>query len=46
MTRADSFGVVMAAPFDRMLIAQAQARDIPLASHESLFGPYGHRRIG
>ena len=46
MTVVDSFGVVMAAPFDRMLIAQAQAKDIALASHESLFGPYGRRRIG
>jgi PIN domain nuclease of toxin-antitoxin system len=30
---------------DRMLVAQAQAEDIPLVSKESLFDPYGLRRI-
>lgn len=32
-------------PFDRMLIAQAQAENIPLISNESLFDSYGIRRI-
>lgn len=32
-------------PFDRMLIAQAQARDLPLISNETLFDDYGVRRI-
>ena len=32
-------------PFDRMLIAQAQALNIPLISNESLFDHYGVRRI-
>ena len=32
-------------PFDRMLIAQAQALNIPLISNESLFDHYGIRRI-
>ena len=32
-------------PFDRMLIAQAQAENIPLISNETLFDGYGIRRI-
>jgi len=32
-------------PFDRMLIAQAQALNIPLISSENLFDHYGVRRI-
>jgi PIN domain nuclease of toxin-antitoxin system len=32
-------------PFDRMLIAQAQAENMPLISNELLFGQYGIRRI-
>jgi len=32
-------------PFDRMLIAQAQAEDLPLVSNERLFDSYGVRRI-
>jgi len=32
-------------PFDRMLIAQAQALNIPLISNENLFDHYGVRRI-
>lgn len=32
-------------PFDRMLIAQALAHDLPLVSVESLFDDFGVRRI-
>lgn len=32
-------------PFDRMLIAQAQAENIPLISNERTFDSYGIRRI-
>ena len=32
-------------PFDRMLIAQSLAHDLPLVSKESLFDRYGVRRI-
>lgn len=32
-------------PFDRMLIAQAQAEDVPIISNEILFDSYGVRRI-
>lgn len=32
-------------PFDRMLIAQAQARDLALVSNETLFDGYGVRRL-
>ena len=32
-------------PFDRMLIAQALARNIPLISNEPLFDRYGVRRV-
>lgn len=32
-------------PFDRMLIAQAQAEDLSLISNDSMFDHYGVRRI-
>ena len=32
-------------PFDRMLIAQAQAENIPILSNELIFDAYGVRRI-
>ena len=32
-------------PFDRMLIAQAQAGNMPIISSETLFDAYGVRRI-
>ena len=32
-------------PFDRMLIAQAQARDLVLVSNEKAFDRYGVRRL-
>ncbi len=32
-------------PFDRMLIAQAQAENIPIVSNEALFDAYGVRRL-
>jgi len=32
-------------PFDRILIAQAQAENIPIISNEALFDGYGVRRI-
>lgn len=32
-------------PFDRMLIAQAQAEGIPILSNEALFDSYGVRRL-
>lgn len=32
-------------PFDRMLIAQAQVEDIPLASNEDMFDTYGIKRL-
>jgi PIN domain nuclease of toxin-antitoxin system len=32
-------------PFDRMLIAQALARDITLVSNEAIFDAYGARRL-
>ena len=32
-------------PFDRILIAQAQAEDLPLVSNERAFERYGVRRI-
>src|SRR5579862_1815731 len=31
--------------FDRMLIAQSQAEDIPIISNEAIFGAYGVRRL-
>lgn len=32
-------------PFDRMLIAQAQAENLPLVSNEAVFDQYGVRRV-
>jgi PIN domain nuclease of toxin-antitoxin system len=32
-------------PFDRMLIAQAQAENIPIVSNEAVFDTYGVRRL-
>jgi PIN domain nuclease of toxin-antitoxin system len=32
-------------PFDRMLIAQVQAENMPIVSNEALFDAYGVRRI-
>lgn len=32
-------------PFDRMLVAQAQAENIPIISNEDIFGSYGVRRV-
>jgi PIN domain nuclease of toxin-antitoxin system len=32
-------------PFDRMLVAQAQAENIPILSNEALFDTYGVRRV-
>ena len=32
-------------PFDRMLIAQAQAESIPIISNDPVFDAYGVRRI-
>ena len=32
-------------PFDRMLIAQAQAENIPIISNEASFEGYGVRRL-
>jgi PIN domain nuclease of toxin-antitoxin system len=32
-------------PFDRMLIAQAQAENMPIVSNEALFDTYGVRRL-
>jgi PIN domain nuclease of toxin-antitoxin system len=32
-------------PFDRMLIAQAQAENVPIVSNEALFDTYGVRRV-
>jgi PIN domain nuclease of toxin-antitoxin system len=32
-------------PFDRMLIAQAQAENLPIVSKEGIFDAYGLRRI-
>ena len=32
-------------PFDRMLIAQAQAENIPIVSNERIFDAYRVRRI-
>jgi PIN domain nuclease of toxin-antitoxin system len=32
-------------PFDRMLIAQAQAENMPIVSNEAIFDQYGVRRL-
>jgi PIN domain nuclease of toxin-antitoxin system len=43
--RAGSLPIYHKDPFDRMLIAQAQAEDMPLVSNEVLFDAFGVRRI-
>lgn len=43
--RAGSLPGLHRDPFDRMLIAQAQALNVPLISNENLFDQYGIRRI-
>ena len=32
-------------PFDRMLIAQSQAENVPIISNEAVFDSYGVRRL-
>jgi PIN domain nuclease of toxin-antitoxin system len=32
-------------PFDRMLIAQSQAENVPIISNETVFDAYGVRRL-
>ena len=32
-------------PFDRMLVAQAQAENLPMITNERIFETYGVRRI-
>ena len=32
-------------PFDRMLVAQSQAEDLPIFSNETIFDAYGVRRL-
>ena len=44
-SRAGSLPGIHRDPFDRMLIAQALARNFVLASNESLFDRYGVRRL-
>ena len=43
--RAGSLPGLHRDPFDRMLIAQAQARDLLLVSNETLFDAHGVRRL-
>lgn len=43
--RAGSLPGLHRDPFDRMLIAQAQANDLALVSNEALFDAYGVRRV-
>lgn len=43
--RAGSLAGSLKDPFDRMLIAQAQAENVPLISNEALFDAYGIRRL-
>ena len=43
--RAGSLPGPLKDPFDRMLIAQAQAENVPLLSNESIFDSYGIRRL-
>ena len=43
--RAGALPVLHRDPFDRMLIAQAQARDLVLVSNEARFDAYGLRRL-
>jgi len=42
---AGSLGGAHRDPFDRMLIAQAQAENLPLVTNEAVFGAYGIRCI-
>ena len=44
-SRAGSLPGPLRDPFDRMLIAQALARDLALASNETIFENYGVRRV-
>ena len=44
-TRAGTLPSVHRDPFDRMLIAQAQANDLALISNEALFDRYGILRL-
>ena len=43
--RAGALAGIHRDPFDRMLVAQAQARNLVLVSIESLFDRYGIRRL-
>lgn len=43
--RAGALGGSHRDPFDRMLIAQAQAEDLPIVSNDEVFDEYGVRRI-
>ena len=43
--RAGSLGGDHRDPFDRMLIAQAQLEDVPIASDDEVFDVYGVRRF-
>ena len=43
--RAGSLPGLHRDPFDRMLIAQAQAENLPLLTNETVFAGYGIRRI-
>ena len=43
--RAGTLAGIHRDPFDRMLVAQAQARNLVLVSIESLFDGYGIRRL-
>lgn len=45
MVSAFSFAYLHRDPFDRMLIAQAQAIHVPLISNEIVFDHYGIQRI-
>ncbi|HEX3660504.1 MAG TPA: type II toxin-antitoxin system VapC family toxin [Acidobacteriaceae bacterium] len=44
-SRAGLLAIPHRDPFDRMLIAQAQAENLPLVSNERLFDSFGIRRI-
>jgi len=44
-SRAGLLAIPHRDPFDRMLIAQAQAENLPLVSNERLFDAFGIRRI-
>jgi len=43
--RAGALGGSHRDPFDRMLIAQAQAEGVPIVSNDEVFDQYGIRRI-